>query len=219
VSTSEAKTETTGGKEIDFIGEVQAQVRNLERELYDLKHKLASFILDMGSDTVRTFEGETLRLIRDAAVRTLACASEPLTIGQIHEKFEAHTQVYGVTRKELHRVVTGMSQGSRSKIRRFKKSATSKVVLYELRAKPRGIWHQGRYWTAGELAKDQVLNKHQLSERTILDRMKSREFIHQILDRPSVSRGPGARSRQPGFKEVGEALDAKPESCIRRQKR
>lgn len=191
---SEQEKETFGNNDRRFLSIIQARITSLERELDDLRRTFAGYVLDMGPENVREFEGDEFRMVRDAIMRTLALSHEPLTYGQVHDQFEQHTKVYGVTRKELRRVLGKMSQGKRSLVRRFRKSSSSRVLLYELRKPVKGIWHQGRYWTAAELFRDPLLNKYQLSERTIRDRMKSAEFIHQIVDRPATTRGRGART-------------------------
>lgn len=193
MSDSEAKKEIFGESKCEFLNSVQRRITALERELYELKQDFASYMLDMGQEQVRDFHGEELRLVKDAIIRVLALSSEPLTYGQVHERFEQHSKVYGVTRKELRRVMSKLAHGSRGVVRRLRKSATSRVVLYELRRPPKGLWHQGRFWTAAEMARDALLNKHGISERTIRDRMKSAEFIHQVLSAPAVARGSGAR--------------------------
>lgn len=193
MSDSEAKKEIFDESKCDFLNSVQRRIAALERELYELRQDFASYILDMGQEQVRDFQGEELRLVKDAIIRVLVLSSEALTYGQVHERFDQHSKVYGVTRKELRRVMSKLAHGSRGVVRRFRKGATSRVVLYELRRPPKGLWHQGRYWTAAEMARDPLLNKHGLSERTIRDRMKSAEFIHQVVTAPAVARGAGAR--------------------------
>lgn len=193
MNNSETDDETFGGREREFLTLIQSRITALERELDDLRRSFASFMLDMGTEHVREYEGEELRLVKDAIIRVLARSSEPLTIGQIHEQFDGTCRVYGVTRRELHRVLSRLTQGKRSKIRRFRKGSPGRVVLYELRGQPKGLWHEGRYWNAAELGRDPLLNKLGLSERTIRDRLKGAESIHQVLAYPALGRGEGAR--------------------------
>lgn len=196
MTNSEEENETFGGSEREFLGLIQSRITALERELDDLRRSFAGFMLDMGSERVRDFQGEELRLVKDAIIRVLAVSSEPLTVGQIHEQFDGVCRVYGVTRRELHKALLGLTQGQRSKVRRFRKSSSSRVVLYELRSPPKGLWHEGRYWKAAELTRDPLLNNQGLSERTIRDRLKGANSIHQVLSCPALSRGHGARKAE-----------------------